>query len=187
MANVSLDANGDVIGVYAVPQTFSVVIADDDPRLAAFLTPAPTQAMLAQQAAAAASAACAAIVAQIYPDAAHQAAFSNAASMVNGAGGAAPSSGAMAAKFAALAAVYGLSASAFATVVVAMQGASFDLSAALATCEAAASAATTPAQLAAALATFESALAAVVAEIDAAGLPSPIAAPAPIVITGVNA
>ena len=147
----------------------------------------PTQGALAGQLAAAASAACAVVVAQIYPDAAHQAAFQNAASIVNGNGGAAPTAAPMAAKFAALAAVYGLSASAFATLVTAMQGASFDLSAALATLDGAAAAAATPAELAAALAAFETAIAATVAEINAAGLPSPIAAPAPIVIVGIDA
>ncbi len=37
MANVSLDANGDITGIFAMPQTFSSEIADDDPRIAAFL------------------------------------------------------------------------------------------------------------------------------------------------------
>jgi hypothetical protein len=41
MANVTLDANGNVTGIFAMPQTFSVVIADDDPRVAAFLAPPP--------------------------------------------------------------------------------------------------------------------------------------------------
>lgn len=147
----------------------------------------PTQAMLAEQLAAAASAACAKVVAQIFPDPTHQAAFQNAASIVNGAGGAAPTADPLATKFAALAAVYGLSASAFATLVMAMQGASFDLSAALAALDAAADAATTSAALATALAAFETAIATVVAEINAAGLPASIASPAPISIAGINA
>jgi hypothetical protein len=155
--------------------------------LVAPVSAAPSQAILVARLVAGASAACADVVAQIYPDPAHQAAFQNAASIVNSNGGAAPSAAPLAAKFAALAAVYGLSATAFATLVAAMQGASFDLSAALATLTGAASAATTPAGLAAALDAFETALAATVAEINAAGLPSAIAAPAAISITGINA
>lgn len=166
-------------------QIYAKAAAGEYGAVAAFAPPPVAQ--LAATLAAAASDACASVVAQVYPDAAHQAAFQNAASIVNGNGGSAPSAAPMAAKFAALAAVYGLSASAFATLVVAMQGASFDLSAALATLSAAASVATTPAALATALAAFETALAGVVAEINAAGLPSAIAAPAPIAIPGVNA
>ena len=41
MANVSLDSGGNITGVYAQPQAFSVVIPDDDPRLAAFNPSAP--------------------------------------------------------------------------------------------------------------------------------------------------
>lgn len=41
MANVTLDSNGNVTGLYIMPQTFSVVIADDDPRVATYLTPVP--------------------------------------------------------------------------------------------------------------------------------------------------
>jgi hypothetical protein len=147
----------------------------------------PPVVQLAAALVAAASAACAAVVAQIYPDPAHQAAFQNAASIVNGNGGAAPTAAPMAAKFAALAAVYGLSASAFAMLVTAMQGASFDLSAALAALDAAASAAATSAALATALTAFETAIAAVVAEINAVGPPVSVSAPAPIALPGVNA
>ncbi|MGD0564553.1 MAG: hypothetical protein ABSA66_15860 [Roseiarcus sp.] len=49
MANVSLDETGALTGIYAMPQTFSTVIADDDPRIAAFLaaqTPAPSLTFL---------------------------------------------------------------------------------------------------------------------------------------------
>jgi hypothetical protein len=148
---------------------------------------APPVAQLAAALTAAGSAACAAVVAKIYPDAAHQAAFQNAASIVNGNGGAAPTVDPLATKFASLAAVYGLSAAAFASVVTAMQGASFDLSAALAELNSAAAGATTSAQLATALAAFETAIAAVVAEINGAGLPMTVAAPPPIGIAGVNA
>ena len=149
--------------------------------------PAPPLAQLKTALSAAASGACASVVAQIYPDATHQSAFQNAASMVNGNGGAAPTIAPLAAKFAALAAVYGLPASAFATLGVAMQGADLDLSAALATLDDAVDAATTPAALAAALTAFETAIAATVAEINAAAPPTAIVAPAAIRIVGVNA
>jgi hypothetical protein len=181
-ADSSVHGYDDVAQAAAVAECIAVGWAD----ITGSWPRAPTLADLAAATVAAASAACANLVAQIYPDPTHQAAFANAASIVNGAGGAAPTSAPMAAKFAALAAVYGFLPAAFATLVVAMQGASFDLSAALATLNGAASAAATPAALAAALAAFETALAAVVAEIAAAGLPA-VAAPAAISIVGVNA
>ncbi len=149
--------------------------------------PAPTQAQLAASLTSAASAACALVVAQTLPDPSHQAAFQNAAAIVNGNGGAAPTTGPLATKFAALATVYGMSASAFATLAVAFQGASLDLSTALTTLWAAASAATTSAQLATALTAFETAIGNVVAEINAAGPPGPTVAPAAIIIAGINA
>jgi hypothetical protein len=154
---------------------------------APYAPPAATQAQLAAALEGAASAACAAIVAQVFPDAAHQAAFQNAAALVNSNGGAAPVSGPLATKFAALASVYGLSASAFAALIVVMQGASLDLSAALGTLVTAAQPATTAAQLATALAAFETALATVVSEINAGSPPTPIVAPAVITIAGINA
>jgi hypothetical protein len=119
---------------------------------------------------------------QLFPDAAHQAAFQNAAAS----GGSAPSGGTFATKFAALASVYGLSASALAALIVVMQGASLDLSAALGTLVTAGQAATTAAQLATALAAFEAALAAVVREINAGSPPTQIVAPAAITIAGIN-
>jgi hypothetical protein len=121
------------------------------------------------------------------PDAAHQAAFQNAASIVNGSGGAAPSSGPLASKFTALSSTYGMSANAFATLVLAMQGASFDLSAALVTLSSASASAASAADLASALATFETAIAAVASEVNAASPPVAIVSPAAIVIAGVNA
>ena len=148
--------------------------------------PGPTQAQLRAALLAAASSAAAFVVAQVMPDAAHQTAFQNAASIVNGAGGA-PSSGPLATKFAALAAAYGMSANSFAALVLGMQGASLDLSASLATLSAASAAAASAADLASALATFETAIAAVVAEVNAASPPVAIASPAAIVIAGVNA
>ena len=146
----------------------------------------PSLAELKASLAAAASAAASAIVAQVMPDAAHQAAVQNAASIVNGNGGSAPSSGPMAAKFTALAATYGMTSSAFAALVLAMQGASFDLSAALASLSVASASATSTTDLASALAAFETAIVAVVAEVNAASPPMAIASPAAISIAGIN-
>lgn len=149
--------------------------------------PAPSQTALVAALNSAASVACAFVVGQTFPDPSHQTAFQNAAAIVNGNGGGAPAAGPLATKFDALAAVYGMSASAFATIVVAFQGASLDLSTALTTLWGAASAATTPAQLATALNAFETAIGNVVAEINAAGPPGPTVAPTAILIVGINA
>jgi hypothetical protein len=153
-------------------------------------TPAPPPAApaLAQLAAAlvtAASAACGQVTNQITPDAAHQYAFTNAAAILNGNGGAAPASGPLAAKFDALAAAYGQTPANFALLVTDIQGASLDLGAALVTLESAAATATTAAQLAAALTAFETSIGAVIAEITAADVSA--VAPAAITILGINA
>ena len=147
---------------------------------------APTQAQLVAALIAAASAASASIVSQVFPDAAHQAAFQNAASIVNGNGGQAPTTGPLAAAFGALATAYGATPANFVAFVLAAQAASLTLGAASATLTSAASAATTSAQLATALTAFETAIGTVVAELNAA-LPTPITAPAAISIKGVNA
>ena len=149
--------------------------------------PAPTQTALVAALNSAASAACAAIVAQTLSDPAHQLAFQLAAGMVAGNGGAPPTIEPLATKFANQAGVYGMSASAFATLVNAFQGASLDLSAALTTLWGAASAATTPTQLATALTAFETAIGNIVSEINAAGPPGPTVAPPAIAIAGINA
>ncbi len=162
--------------------------------IGAYVAPSPpTQAQLAAQVVAAASAVCDAIVGAIEPDATHATAFANAASIVNGNGGAAPTAGPMAARFANLALAYGLRKSdgsgdvvALAAVVVALQGASLDLSNALLALQGAVAAATTAGDLAAALATFETAIAAVATEVNAV-VPRQVAAPPAIVIAGVNA
>lgn len=147
---------------------------------------APTQAQLAASLVSAASAACASIVTQVTPDPAHQAAFQNAASIVNGNGGAAPASGPMQAAFAALASAYGATPANFVGFVLAAQAASLTLGAALATLTGAANAAATPAALASALTAFEASIGGVVTSLNAA-LPSPLTAPAPISIAGINA
>jgi hypothetical protein len=147
--------------------------------------PPPSVPMLARALVAAASQACASIVAQVYPDPAHQAAFQNAASIINGNGGAAPTAGPLAAAFAALASAYDATPDAFAGFVLAAQAASLTLGAALATLSSAAAAASAAADLTAALAAFETAIGGVVSELDAA-LPSSITAPAAIAIAGLT-
>ena len=147
----------------------------------------PTVAQLRASLIDAASTACASIIMQITPDATHQAAYQNAAAIVNANGNAAPTSAPLQAKFAALATQAGAASSAaFAAIVVAVQGASLDLSTALIALKTASIAATTSAALATALTAFDAALAAVVTEVNAAVL-SPITAPAAISIVGINA
>lgn len=141
---------------------------------------------LAAQAKAAVSAAAGAVVAGVTPDAAHQAAFQNAAAILNGNGGAAPSSGPLATAFGALASAYALSSSAFATVVLDVQAASLTLAAAVATFNSAATVAGNADALASALSAFETALGGVVTSINAV-LPVPVTAPPAIRIAGINA
>ena len=142
-------------------------------------------ATLAAEAKAAASAAASAVVAAVMPDAAHQAAFQNAAAILNGNGGTAPTTGPLATAFGALATAYGLSTANFVTLVLDAQAASLALAAAVATFNTAASAATSSSALATALAAFETALGGVVSAVNAV-LVSQITAPAPIVIVGIN-
>ncbi|MDR3488827.1 MAG: hypothetical protein P4M05_28480 [Bradyrhizobium sp.] len=144
-----------------------------------------TAAQLAPSLVSAASAACSNIINQITPDDTHQYAFTNAASILNGNGGVAPTTGPLASKFASLAASFGESVANFAILVNDVQGASLDLGAAQAALKSAAAAATTATQLAAALTAFETALAAVVSEITTAGVT--VTAPPAITISGINA
>ena len=148
--------------------------------------PAPPLAQIAAALVASGTAATAAIVAQIFPDPARQAAFQNAASILNGNGGVAPTTAPLAAAFASLAAAYATSPANFAAFVLTGQAASLNLSAAQATLTAAAKTATMVAELDAALAAFQTAIDAIVTSLDAA-LPTPLAAPAPIRVAGLNA
>lgn len=142
-------------------------------------------ATLVAEAKTAVSAAASAVVTAVMPDAAHQAAFQNAAAILNGNGGAAPTTGPLATAFGALATAYGLSTANFVTLVLDAQAASLTLAAAVATFNTAASAATSSSALATALAAFETALGGVVSAVNAV-LVSQITAPAPIVIVGIN-
>ena len=164
---------------------FDALKAGEFGPVAPYAAPVASLADMGARARAAVAAAASLVVAQVMPDAAHQAAFQNAASILNGNGRAPPTSGPLASAFTALAASYGLSASAFAGVVLGAQAASMILTAASATFNAAASAATDAGGIATALSVFETALAAVMTEINAV-LPIPITAPASIVIAGVN-
>ena len=146
---------------------------------------APPQAQLQATLIAAAIAACTYLDTQINRTPVHATAFSNVAAAVSANGGAVPTTGALATKLAALAALYGGSTAVFGSLSVALQGASYDNLAALVTLEIAAAAATTAAQLAAALTAFEASLATVYSEITAAG--AVITAPAAISIKGINA
>ena len=134
-------------------QTFN---ADGTYGPATVLTPALSD--LAAALARSGSAACAALIAQIMPDAAHQTAFQNAASIINGNSGEAPTAEPLKTKFANLAAAYGIEAPAFAVLVSTVQGAALDVGAALAVLNSACAAATDAAQLNTALAAFETAI-----------------------------
>ena len=131
--------------------------------------PAPTLATLADAAIAAAQGACADLTAQIASDPTRQNAYLVAAGMIGGSG-VAPSADPAKTAFAALASAFGLDPATLATRVGAFSAASFMLSAALATFQHAAPAATTADELRAALTTFEGALATIVATAAAAGV-----------------
>jgi hypothetical protein len=147
----------------------------------------PSLAALQAQTVAAARAASTQIVSAIYPTAAAQAAFDNAANRLQPADGSPPiSTSPYFAGFNALASAYGLTATAFAALLVVAQTQSWTLHEAERTLEDAVAAATTAPEIATALAAFETAIGAVVAALNAA-LPSPITAPAAITISGVNA
>lgn len=126
-----------------------------------------------------ASKSCAAVIAQIFPDDAHRLAIQTAGALASV--GLAPTFEPIATKFAALAATNGMTADAFAKFVGAAQGANLDLSSALAVASTSIKAAADTAGLAAALTIFKSAVETVVAEINAAGPPRAIVAPASIV------
>jgi hypothetical protein len=150
-------------------------------------SPVPAQNELISSLILAASQTCEKIISYIYPDITHQAAFQNAASIINSNNGIAPSIDPLASKFNALAAVYGMSPSIFASVVVAMQSASFDLSIALSILSTTSTNALTSADLVTALTIFESSITNVVNEINSSSLPSKISLPSPIMIVGINA
>lgn len=193
-ADATISADGSTIswegGTFAVP---AGEVAMNQPGAhvgwvlvdGALTPPAADLRPVVAQAKTAAGAAADAVVAAITPDSAHQAAFQNAAAILNGLGGVAPTTGPFAAPFAALAASYGMSATGFAGLVVQTQAASLSLGAALATFNNAASAAADAPALATALAAFQSSLDGIVAALNTA-LPSPVPTPPTLVIAGVN-
>ncbi len=177
--------------IYACPATATAgEILNADGTVSAAPAPTYTLAQLEAQVTGACAAACQNVVAQITPDANHSAAFQNAASILNGNAGVAPSGDPLKTAFANLAAAFGASsASAFATLILAVQKASLDLLTAQTALTAAAKAATAAqgasGSLQAPLSAFETSLAAVVSELVAAG--ATITAPPAISIVGVNA
>lgn len=129
-----------------------------------------------------------AVVSVIYPDPTRQAAFQNAAAIVNANANAAPTTEPLASKFAALAKLYLPNATPdeFATMVANMQGISFDLSIALSTLTAEAGAAKDKDGLLAALNTFTQSLSTIIGEVNSAGLPVQIEAPTTLHVFGLN-
>ena len=122
---------------------------------------------------------CQSITSQIVPDATHQNAYQIAYATVAGTGES-PTSGPLAAQFDALAASFGLSPSAFATLVIAVGSSGLQLSAALSTLETTIASATTNQSIDSAVAVFNTAIAAIVSEVNGAGVSPAISAPAPV-------
>jgi hypothetical protein len=129
---------------------------------------------------------CTFIVQTVQPVLALQVAFLNAASIVNGNGGAAPTTGPLVSRFDALATNYGITADQLATLCVTLEAGSLDLANALLAITAASAAATTPTQLATALTNFESSISTLVTEVNSV-VPMPIPSPPAITIAGINA
>ena len=166
---------------------FNSLIAGDHGSVAAFVPAPPASLVSLKQAAASAGSAYAdAIVGQVAPTVTRQAAFQNAAGILAGSGGIAPTSGPYIDAFSALASSYGLSASAFATVVLTSQNASLQIETAMSSFDTEIISASTTAQIASAIAAFEGALAGVISRVNAV-MPTPVTTPPPISIPGVNA
>ena len=154
--------------------------------LAEYSAPVASHAALTAAVIAAAKNAAGTILAQIYPDATHQAAGQNAAMIAAVSGGAPASGSPFYAAFNAYASIFGVSPAALAALAIVLTNQSMALSAAVITLEAMASASTTSAELATEIADFETAASAVVTAVNAASPPVPLSAPAAIVIPGVN-
>jgi hypothetical protein len=166
---------------------FNSIIAGDHGAVAAFVAAPPASlASLKQATVSAGSAYADAIVGQVTPTVTRQAAFQNAAGILAGSGGSAPTSGPYVDAFAALASSYGISASAFATVVMTAQNASLQIETAMSSFDTEVITASTTAQIVSAIAAFEGALASVISRVNAV-MPSPVTTPPPISIPGVNA
>jgi hypothetical protein len=146
------------------------------------ITPLSTYAALAAKAV---SDAATSIVSQIMPDPAHQAAFQNAAAILNGNGGNPPASGPLYSAFNALAGAYGMTAASFASTVIGAQAASMSLAAHVADFNSANGKAANTADIAAAINQFETEIGLLVTSLNSS-LPVPITAPTAIAITGIN-
>lgn len=155
------------------------------PVIAAAQKPDPTS--LAPTVIDAATRACDAVTQQIIPDATHQQAYQNAATIVWGSGGKAPTADPAKSVFAGQAKALGLSVDTFAGVVSAVSLLSLQLATLLSTLRAGASDATTIDQLNGALTAFEAGLSGLVGSLNAAGLTVAVKAPDPILIAGLNA
>jgi hypothetical protein len=136
---------------------------------------------------AAASAACDAVSGHIIPDATHQNAYTNAATIVWANGGNAPSADPAKSVFAAQGASVGIADPAdFAKVVVAVSLGSMELATVLATLKGAAEKAQTTEDLAAGLIAFETSLHAFVTGLNSAGLTVSVSEPDNIIIPHIN-
>lgn len=166
---------------------FNSLIAGDHGAVAAFVAAPPASlASLKQAAVLAASAYADEVVKQVTTTITRQAAFQNAAGIIAGNGGTAPTSGPYADTFAALALSYGKSASDFAVVVFTMQNATLQIETAMSNFDAEVATKSTTPQIVLAITTFEHALSAVILQVNAV-TPNSVTTPPPIFIPGVTA
>ena len=147
---------------------------------------APSVKALADQLVSEATRACSAISRQIVPDDTHRTAYANAATIVWGNGGKAPSDDPAKSIFSAQAAALGLSADAFAQVVTSVSLASLQLATLLSAVRGSAGTATSSNDVQTTLAAFESGLATLVSTLNASGLTVTIAPSPPIQIAGLG-
>lgn len=147
--------------------------------------PGCTVARLRPELAGAVAAACDSITGQIAASETQMAGFQNAARVVS-VDGTPPTAGPAASAFDALAASYGMTPAALATLVSEVGAVSMQLLALQSGTGAQAAGARSAADLAAALTGFEAGLAAIVQGLNGAGLKIAIVAPAPIKIVGIN-
>ena len=159
----------------------------EDGKLVAPPVPPPSVEDIAAQILGSATHVCGIITQQVVPDETHRTAYTNAATIVWGNGGKAPTAEPAKTIFSAQAAALGLKPETFASVVQAVSLVSLELATLLSTLRGSTSAAETYDQLKDALAAFETGLVDLVTKLNGAGLTITVAAPEAILIEGFNA
>lgn len=152
-----------------------------------YLAPsAPALTHLAEILVNAATQSCQSVSDQVVPDATHQQAYQNAATIVWGSGGKAPTEEPAKSAFSAQAASLGLSVDTFANVVMGVSLASLQLAAILSTVRAGADSAKSTDDLKAVLTVFDASISELVISLNGAGLTVAVKSPAAIEIVGIN-